>query len=418
MARVLIIEDDVALSDIICDQLTADGYEVDRAHTGRQAQKYLGQTAYDLLVMDWDLPDASGVEICRTLRTGGSVIPVLMLTGHRDVEDKEFSFEAGADDYITKPFSIKELRIRIKALLRRAAQPSPTQVAEAAPAQQVGQLLAEKYRLDEFIGQGGTSVIFKATHIGMLKTVAVKLMHPHLLDNDSMRARFEQECMLMARINHINVGSIYDAGNLPGDQPYMVMEYVQGHPLSAVLEHYGALTVADALQIMIQCCSGLGAVHAAGIVHRDLKPDNILLQKHRDRADWVKIVDFGISHLVNAKRRLTTEGKIIGTFGFMAPEQLRQRPVDFRADIYSLGVILYAALTNELPYKADTTEAFFIKQLIEPPDPLTNYRPDIPPGSAVDLLWQKAMAKEPEQRFQSAGEMLSELQQALSSCPA
>jgi len=233
----------------------------------------------------------------------------------------------------------------------------------------------------------------------------VKLLQAHLLDDTEQRSRFEQESRAMARVNHVNVASIFDTGVTVNGQPYLVMEFVNGESLADRLERAGALPPADALEVLVQSCRGLEEVHAAGIIHRDLKPENIMLQELKDRPDWVKIVDFGISHLIESKRRLTDADKIIGSAGYIAPEQLVDGVLDCRTDIYALGVIFFLMLTNALPFKAGNTQSMFLRQLQSAPDPLSTYLPKMVPGSPVDLVVQKALAKNPDDRYQTMAEM-------------
>lgn len=415
MAKLLVVEDDRALANVICDQLEADGHQVEARHTIAQARIALETVAPELLVLDWNLPDGTGIDLCRGLRTTGNTTLVLMLTGNKEMADKEEGFDAGADDYLTKPFDLKELSMRVRALLRRAAANSSTQTNSGVPANylEAGRIIGQKYRLDSFLAQGGMSLIFRATHLGMGKTVVVKVLQAHLLTKQSNLTRFEQECRAMAKISNVNVAAIYDTGIAESGQPYLVMEYVSGESLAERLNRNGPLPLADALKILIQCCHGLDEVHKAGIVHRDLKPDNILLTAESNRADWVKIVDFGISHLVETRSRLTEPGNVIGTLGFMAPEQLNNRPVDCRADIYALGVILFEILTGQFPFAADTIEEYLRRQLLEQPDLLSSRRSNIPAGSLIELVAQKALSREPATRYQSTTDLRLALEYCL-----
>jgi len=184
------------------------------------------------------------------------------------------------------------------------------------------------------------------------------------------------------------------------------MEYIQGESLQEKIEREGPLLLAAASGILIQACKGLQEVHALGIIHRDLKPENIVLQPRSDRADWVKIVDFGIASLHEGRQqRLTDEGSIVGTLHYIAPERLRDFPADVRSDIYSLGVILFEALTAKPMFEADSAQSLLIKVATEAAPPPSRYRQDIPPGSALDKIVVKATEKDPNDRFQTTAEL-------------
>lgn len=417
MAKILLVDDDQDLCIIVSDKLALENYEVSLAHSGSDAEKSLKDKKFDLFILDWDLPDTSGVQICRNLRSAGNTTPVLMLTGRGGLEAKEEGFDSGADDYLTKPFEMKELSMRVRALLRRAitssAEESKQQSDKAGWELKAGSIIDSKYRLEEFIGQGGMALIFRATHLGMQKPVVVKLIQAHLLEEEVMLKRFQQECLIMAKLNHGNVVAVFDTGVVNGTQPYLVMEYVKGESLADRIQRDAPLPVATALDILIQVCRGLEAAHGANIIHRDLKPSNILLQQRGNDPNWVKIVDFGLALLSDSGARLTQADVLMGSAGYISPEQLRGIPLDDRVDIYALGVILFEMLTRDLPFKASNTEAFLIKQLLEQPEQLSQQRTDIMPGSPLELIAAKALEKDPDKRYQSVKAMRLELEHLL-----
>lgn len=420
MAKLLLVDDDQDLSLIVSDKLFLEGHELDIAENAAQAETLLKAAEYDLLILDWDLPDKPGIEICRAYRDRGGITPVLMLTGRGTVDNKEEGFDAGADDYLTKPFEMKELASRVKALLRRASRSQPKQDGAASvtgAAVGPGYVIDAKYRLEEFIGQGGMAVIYRATHLSMGKTVVVKLIQAHLVQDDVTLRRFELECRAMASINHGNVVAAFDTGFVGGTQPYLVMEHVKGRSLADLIDTEGPLPCPLAVEIAIQICRGLEAAHSKGIIHRDLKPDNILLQDRNQNLNWVKLVDFGISQLIDTKERLTEANILMGSAGYVSPEHLRGVPLDERADIYALGIVLFEMLTRELPFKATNTEAFLVKQLLEAPEHLWTRRADISQDSAIDAIINRALAKNPDDRYQTAASLRSELECVLSASP-
>lgn len=312
----------------------------------------------------------------------------------------------------------------------RSAQMPPQPVAPSPPkssqagdfevdpmqsleSQLIGRTIAGKYRVDSLLGEGGMAQVFKATHLGLDRPVVIKIMHSGLPSMDTAMKRFEQECKVTARIDHPNVVSVFDVGSIEGRRPYLVMEYILGESLRDYLDREVSMEVPEAGTVMMQVCSGLHEAHQQGIVHRDLKPENIMLREKSDRPDWVKIVDFGIAHLKQGGQRLTRTGIAIGTVDYMSPEYLSDKPIDHRADIYALGVILYELIAGRCPFVAETAEAIMAKHLWGTPMPLSHYRPDLAAGCMFDHIAEKSLHKEPADRYQSVIEMRNDLVIAL-----
>jgi eukaryotic-like serine/threonine-protein kinase len=279
---------------------------------------------------------------------------------------------------------------------------------QSLESQLIGRTIAGKYRVDSLLGEGGMAQVFKSTHLGLDRPVVVKLMHSGLPSMDTAMKRFEQECKVTARIDHPNVVSVFDVGALDR-RPYLVMEFIKGESLRDYLDREVSMEVPEAATVMIQVCSGLHEAHQQGIVHRDLKPENIMLRERSDRPDWVKIVDFGIAHLKQGGQRLTRTGIAIGTVDYMSPEYLSDKPIDHRADIYALGVILYELIAGRCPFVAETAEAIMAKHLWGTPMPLSHYRPDLEAGCVFDTIAEKSLHKEPAERYQSVIEMRNDL---------
>jgi len=279
--------------------------------------------------------------------------------------------------------------------------------------QVIGKIIAGKYKVESLLGEGGMAQVFRATHIGLERPVVIKLMHSSMPSMDTAMKRFEQECKVTAKLDHPNVVSVFDVGTLEGRRPFLVMEFIQGESLRDYLEREGKMSIKDASTVMMQVCSGLAEAHAQGIIHRDLKPENIMLRERSDRPDWVKIVDFGIAHLKQGGQRLTRTGIAIGTVDYMSPEYLSDKPIDHRADIYALGVILYEVIAGRCPYAAESAEAVMAKHLWGTAQPLSYYRTELQPGCIFDQIAEKSLLKEPEDRFQSVSDMRNELQRAL-----
>lgn len=276
----------------------------------------------------------------------------------------------------------------------------------------IGLVIADKYKVDKMLGEGGMAQVFKAIHLGIDKPVVIKVMHGGPGMQNAVK-RFEMECKTTARINHPNVVSVLDNGVLDRKRPYLVMEFIKGESLRDKLTSDGKMSLSSIATIMIQVCAGLQEAHNEGIVHRDLKPENIMLSDRPDRPDWVKIVDFGIAHLKEGGMKLTATGIAVGTVDYMSPEYLSDKPIDHRADIYALGVILFELLTTQCPFQSDSAEAVMAKHLWSTPMPPSTLREELKPGNPFDLIVERSMDKEPDNRFQSCNEMKLVLQKTL-----
>jgi serine/threonine protein kinase len=268
-----------------------------------------------------------------------------------------------------------------------------------------GTTLDNKYVIDSVLAEGGMAILYRGRHKAMDREVVIKVIHGALAANPSAVERFQRECLLAAKLNHPNIVSVYDVGQIHDNEPYLVMELIRGESLAQKIQKQGPASLSVAAKIMSQTCLGLEEAHNVGIIHRDLKTDNILLQSNFSRPDWVKIVDFGIAHLSQSSKRLTRAGRILGTPEYMAPEQFRDKPLDTRLDIYSLGVLLFEILTGRPPYESDSPEVLMMKHLMEEPPSLSEFRKDIQAGTGFDAVVKKAMRKEPDERYQTAGEL-------------
>ena len=270
----------------------------------------------------------------------------------------------------------------------------------------VGQVLAGRYRIEKEIGSGGMGAVFRAEHVHMRKTIAVKVLHREMTYLPEVVARFEREAVAAARIEHPHVAAATDFGQLDDGSFYLVLEYVEGQSLRTLLDQHGSLRPDLALHIARQIADGLAAAHAAGIVHRDLKPDNVMLLSKDGDEYFVKVLDFGIAkiELGGTQNQLTQLGSVFGTPEYMAPEQAAGTPVDARADLYTLGVILYEMLSGATPFKDDDLVVVLTRQMTADPPPLPASVDPIIGGLVTHLL-----AKDPDQRPESAAGLVARI---------
>jgi serine/threonine protein kinase len=282
----------------------------------------------------------------------------------------------------------------------------------------IGKTFANKYRIETLLGEGGMAKVYLATHLSLEKLVVIKLMNNNLStkERETSYKRFAQEIKVTARLNHPNLVSVFDDGEI-SSRPYLVMEYIKGDSLRSYISRCGALDMKEAINIVSQVCAGLHEAHSQGIVHRDLKPENIMLREQSDRPDWVKIVDFGIAHLKQGGHKLTATGIAVGTVDYMSPEYLQDKPIDQRADIYALGIMLFELLTGRCPFEGESCEAVLAKHLFSRAMPPSSFRKDMQAGCQLDIIIERALEKDPNERFQSTMEMRKALQAALASDP-
>ena len=249
--------------------------------------------------------------------------------------------------------------------------------------------------------------VFLAQHATIEKNVAIKVLLAERAEQPTQKARFLNEARATAKIRHPNVIDITDFGESDDGRAFFVMDYLQGEDLKRFCRRKHVVPWRETEPILLQICSGLGAAHKLGIIHRDLKPDNVFLINHHGIPNFVKILDFGLAKLLNEPdaKRLTKNGIIVGTPAFLSPEQIKGDPVDNRADIYALGLILYRMLCGALPFKAKTVVEMLRKQLMERPLPPSTIAPDAPIPAEAEHVALKALEKNPEDRYQSTEEL-------------
>jgi serine/threonine protein kinase len=260
--------------------------------------------------------------------------------------------------------------------------------------------LSQRYELLAEAGHGSMGNVYKARDRETGETVALKLLKPEIASDQTMMERFKKELLFARKITHKNVCRVHEFNRI-GGIAYTSMEFVEGDSLRSVLNRFGGLPVRKALDLALQMCSALQEAHAQGIVHRDLKPENVMI----DTQGNVKIMDFGIARSMDAMTRLT--GSMVGTPAYMAPEQVSGKQVDFRTDIYALGLILYEMFSGQPAFQAENAVAVALKQMREAPKPPHEVKPSVP--AEIEQAILKCLEKEPARRFQSVAQLAEAL---------
>lgn len=260
------------------------------------------------------------------------------------------------------------------------------------------------YEVIERIGHGGMGDVYKGYEKALDRFVAIKVLPAELARQEDFVKRFHVEATAIAKLDHPNVVRIYYSGEDQGHH-FFVTQFVDGYTLADLLAYRKKLSVNEALPILEQCLAGIGAAHKSGLIHRDLKPSNVLLD-HRCRKALV--TDFGVVKAAQADTQITVTGTVMGTADYIAPEQARGQAVDYRADLYAMGVLIYQMLSGRLPFEAESATSMMFQHAYEPPPLLSEVAPSIP--GVLAKIVMKLMSKKPEDRHQSADEVLADLQ--------
>jgi tRNA A-37 threonylcarbamoyl transferase component Bud32 len=269
----------------------------------------------------------------------------------------------------------------------------------------IGTLLNARFRLEEQIGSGGMSTVYRAYDTTLERWVAIKLMHRDITEDPDQLERFRREARAVARLNHPHVVTVIDFGEDDG-RPYIVLEFVEGETLKQRIRRLGRLPVGEAVAYAIEIGRALSAAHAERLVHRDVKPQNVLI----DQEGRAKVTDFGIARSLEA-HGLTATGRVLGTTDYVSPEQALGHEVTEQSDVYSLGVVLYEMLIGEPPFKAESQVAVAMKHVQQPIPDVQRLRPDV--SSALGAVVDRATAKELKNRYGSAADLVRDLEQVL-----
>jgi serine/threonine protein kinase len=430
---VFLVDDNPNNLSFLAGILRGHGFRVKVSSKGSRALVAIEAEPPDLVLLDIDMPEMDGYEVCRRLKSDPSTadVPVVFLSALDDVHVKVRAFEAGGVDYVTKPFQAEEVIARIESQLKISRLRAELEVrqrdlerrnAELVSMNEAllranrradrafhafsdvlpGTILDQRYRLESKIGAGGFGVVYKAVHVGLERSVAVKIFRPSGgWDARASLERFRLEGVSACRVNHPNAIAVLDSGVSPGGSAYLVMELLEGRTLAEELREHGRLPLRRSAAVARAVCDVLAAAHAAGIVHRDVKPENVFLHRAGGE-EVVKVLDFGLAKLLDeefdSSSRAPTLGKDpIGTPAFIAPERLLGDAYDGKADVYSVGVLVYEMLAGMGPFPvAASRHAQIATSLMREPVALGTRVAGLPP--AVEGVVMRALARDPGER--------------------
>jgi eukaryotic-like serine/threonine-protein kinase len=279
----------------------------------------------------------------------------------------------------------------------------------------IGQVIADRYRIAAILGRGGMGVVYRVEHVHIGKIMAMKLLSGELAHDPQMLKRFQREAQAVSKLGHPNTVQIFDFGS--SDRlAYLVMEYLPGRDLATLIDEHGPLPFSRVAQIAAQIAASVGEAHQSGVIHRDIKPENVMILDSREQRDFVKVLDFGIAKLRDSEEGLATQrGHLLGTPHYMAPEQIRAEAMDHRVDIYALGGLMYKAVTGDTPFVGENPMEVLGKQLNEAPIPVRKRAPTLDIPEEAERIIGKALAKDPNRRYQSMAALREDLQRYLRS---
>ncbi|MFZ5481263.1 MAG: protein kinase domain-containing protein [Myxococcota bacterium] len=296
---------------------------------------------------------------------------------------------------------------------RDGLPPAPHVLPPQVPARDplVGRTLDNRYRVLELVAKGGMGRVYRAEQAPLGRTVALKVLDvgQHVEDDQEFRKRFFREAAACAKLSHPNTIRIFDYGRTAEDVLYIAMEYVQGRTLHTVIHQEAPLALDRVVDVAKQVASSLREAHELGLVHRDLKPSNVLLVRHGDGAEHVKVVDFGLVKELRSDSDITRADSVVGSPSYMSPEQIKAEAVDQRSDIYALGVVMYACLAGKTPFTGTSSVNVLMAHLHQAPPPLAERCPAIARAPTLEWTVMTCLAKRPDDRFRSVDELLRAL---------
>ena len=359
--------------------------------------------------LDRSLIDSDQMKILHLIEDGLSIDEIADKLGD-DITDVKINLRTAVD--CLEPNSL-EKKTRIMSNLRSMLERSDATKTLNINERKLGTVVSDKYRIEKVLGKGGMSVVYLARHVVLEKLVAIKMMHHNMVATGSALQRFEREAKLASSLHHPNIVGVHDFGEDSDGQPYLVMDYVNGDTLEDMIEQSGKLDAGLCVTVFLQMCDALSALHNKGIVHRDLKPSNVLV-KLKSGGAHVTLVDLGIAKSVaegNNSVRLTAAGQMFGSPTYMSPEQCIGWDVDFRSDLYSLGCVMYNALTGDPPFLNQNAYNVMWQHVNEPPSRIPFLSDDCNVPERLQTIVFKLLHKDADCRYQNAAELREDLEQ-------
>ena len=417
MRHVLVAEDDDESRVLLEKHLKSRGYQVTGVPDGELALAAVrSHPDFDAVILDVMMPRRSGLDVLRALRGEGHTLPIIMATAAAAPADIVAALDAGADDYVTKPFSFPVLLARLEARMRTRPTPKPPPRPAAPPAQQTeegfiarlkglaarfkpaprpelqpGVALGGRYTVSGRLGSGAFGTVYQARHIDLQQDVAVKVLtrageHGSI---DALRSEAQKAC----QIRHPNAVRVFDFGLLPPSSAFLVMERLEGQTLDQAVKQQGTLGPDVVLPAVRGVLGALAAMHKQGLVHRDVKPANVLLHREQER-QVPKLIDFGAARSLDEPEE---DDGLMGSPGYMSPERIRGDHYNGRSDVYACGVMLFRLLAGQLPMPGDTNDLDNVARWhLTGKVPSLALVPGLPPG--IDTLLHRLLAKNQDER--------------------
>lgn len=413
MAAILVVDDEAGIREFMVETLSVDGHSITEAVDGSEALGCLNRRRFDLLITDLRMPGPlDGIGLLKAARAAHPEMKVIVLTAYGTVGTAVDAMKLGANDYLEKPVSgPTELRILVSRALEARIKNGNGAHAAADPmkqlASEVGRALGPDYDVEGTLGRGGYAVIFRVHDRRLNRQLAAKVLLPEFAAITDTAERFRREAQTVARLSHPNIVPVYFVGR-EGDVPCLVMPFIEGEALSALLDRQGKLALPLVLRITRDVAAALDFAHQAGVIHRDVKPDNILLQSTTSRS---LLTDFGIAKALAPGSSGTGPGTFIGTPRYVSPEQATgEQDLDARTDIYSLGVVVYEMISGKPPFAGGNALRTLGQHVSARVPPLHKRIPGV--NRHIDVVIARALAKGPAERFATAGSFVFALQVA------
>jgi serine/threonine-protein kinase len=411
--RLIAVDDDAGMARVLERCLKGWGYDAVVLRDSQAAWQILKHDdSPRVVVLDWDMPGLSGMDLCRMVRATphGGELYVLMLTARQGHADLIEALESGADDFLAKPFDLRELQLRLAKGVREVSRHATADSAKRDREASAGRTLGGKFRLEKKIAAGGMGSIWRGVHLALGVNVAIKFMAPELAETAAY-ASFEREARAAAQLRSEHAVRVYDHGIDHAGCPYLAMEYLGGESLAAHIDSKGALALDAVAELVAQTAHALTEAHARGIIHRDIKPENIFLVDEHERAHGyaVKVIDFGLANLGGVV--WDENGTIAGTPHYLSPEYLRGGTApDAFIDLWALAVTAFVAATGCLPFDGTGIEEIFHNVTAAPLPVPSSVNAALP--RAFDAWFALACARDREVRFQTAAELSAALSAA------